>query len=97
MCVGAARAPGRLWPRSTGRLCGTSYSGQAALVGKTLKVLVEGYDRFGECWYGRSYMEAPDIDGKIFFTGESSVQPGEMLDVTIEEAMDFDLIGRIEE
>ncbi len=70
---------------------------QAALVGKTLKVLVEGYDRFGECWYGRSYMEAPDIDGKIFFTGGSSVQPGEMLDVTIEEVMDFDLIGRIEE
>ncbi|MBQ8893727.1 MAG: 30S ribosomal protein S12 methylthiotransferase RimO [Clostridia bacterium] len=70
---------------------------QQALVGKTLSVLVEGFDRFGECWYGRSYMEAPDIDGKIFFTGGSSVLPGTFVKVTVEDTMDFDLIGRIEE
>ncbi len=69
---------------------------QQAMVGKTFRVLVEGYDRFGECWYGRSYMEAPDIDGKIFFTGDGSIRAGEFLNVRIEEAMDFDLIGRIE-
>lgn len=70
---------------------------QAAMVGKTFKVLVEGYDRISECWFGRSYMEAPDIDGKIFFTGGSSVTPGEMVNVTIEEVIDFDLVGRIAE
>lgn len=70
---------------------------QQALIGQTLTVLVEGFDRFGACWYGRSYMEAPDIDGKIFFTGGSSVAPGDFVNVTIEETMDFDLIGRIEE
>lgn len=70
---------------------------QAAMIGKTFKVLVEGYDRISECWFGRSYMEAPDIDGKIFFTGGSSVTPGEMVDVTIEDVIDFDLVGRITE
>ena len=66
---------------------------QHALIGKELTVLTEGYDRFGECWYGRSYMEAPDIDGKIFFTGEGSIQPGKFVTVSIEDTMDFDLIG----
>ncbi len=70
---------------------------QQAMLGKTLSVLVEGFDRYGECWYGRSYMEAPDIDGKIFFTGSGSILPGRFVDVTIEETMDFDLIGRMEE
>jgi ribosomal protein S12 methylthiotransferase len=66
---------------------------QQALIGKELTVLVEGFDRFGECWYGRSYMEAPDIDGKIFFTAEGSVQAGKFVTVAIEDTMDFDLIG----
>lgn len=66
---------------------------QAALLGKTLTVLVEGYDRFGECWFGRSEREAPDIDGKIFFTGGNDIKVGDLLQVEIEEAMDYDLIG----
>ncbi len=66
---------------------------QNALLGKTLTVLVEGFDRFGECWYGRSVREAPDIDGKIFFTGGTHIAVGEFIDVTIEETMDYDLIG----
>lgn len=70
---------------------------QQQLIGKTLTVLAEGFDRFGECWYGRSYMEAPDIDGKVFFNGSGSVAAGDFVKVTIEETMDFDLIGRIEE
>ena len=66
---------------------------QAQMPGRTLTVLVEGYDRFGECWYGRSVREAPDIDGKIFFTGGSHVQVGDFVQVKIEEVMDYDLIG----
>lgn len=66
---------------------------QAALLGKTLTVLVEGYDRFGECWFGRSVREAPDIDGKIFFTGGSNIAVGDFIQVEIEEVMDYDLIG----
>ncbi len=67
---------------------------QAGLLGKRLQVLVEGFDRWAECWYGRSYMEAPDIDGKIFFTGEGTIAAGDILEIEIEETMDFDLIGR---
>lgn len=70
---------------------------QAALIGKTLDVLVEGYDRLSECWYGRSYMEAPEIDGKIFFTGSGSIASGAFEQVEIEETLDFDLIGSIKE
>lgn len=37
-------------------------------VGRTIPVLVESYDRYAECWFGRSPADAPDIDGKVFFT-----------------------------
>ena len=66
---------------------------QEILVGRKLCVLCEGYDRYGECYFGRSYMEAPDIDGKIFFTSDTQINPGEMVDVRITECMDFELIG----
>ena len=39
-----------------------------AQVGRELTVLTEGFDRYAECWFGRSAADAPDIDGKIFFT-----------------------------
>ena len=39
-----------------------------AQIGKTVTVLTEGFDRYAECFFGRSYADAPDIDGKIFFT-----------------------------
>ena len=39
-------------------------------VGRDLEVLTEGFDRYAECWFGRSAMDAPDIDGKVFFTAE---------------------------
>lgn len=62
-------------------------------VGKKLKVLCEGFDRLAECYYGRSYSEAPDIDGKIFFTGTAA--PGQFVNVEITDMLDFDLIGEI--
>ena len=37
-----------------------------AQLGKTLDVLVESFDRYAECWFGRSAADAPDIDGKVF-------------------------------
>ena len=35
-------------------------------VGRDITVLTEGFDRYAECWFGRSAMDAPDIDGKVF-------------------------------
>lgn len=72
---------------------------QAALEGEMLTVLCEGYDRYAECYFGRSYMEAPDIDGKIFFTApkERIVTSGETVNVRITEVMDFEMIGELAE
>ncbi len=70
---------------------------QRHLIGTTFCVLVEGYDRFAEFWYGRSYMEAPDIDGKIFFTGGGTITAGCFLPVTITETIDYDLVGIVKE
>ena len=64
-----------------------------AMLGKTVQVLVEGYDRWGECWFGRSEADAPEIDGKIFFTAGKKPRPGQFVWVRIDETMDLDLTG----
>lgn len=66
---------------------------QAAQVGKTVEVLVEAFDRYAECWFGRTYADAPDIDGKVFFTTKERVMPGDIVPVKITEYMDWDLVG----
>lgn len=68
-----------------------------ALIGKTVEVLVEGFDRYAECWFGRSYMDAPDVDGKIFFTApEKRPTLGSFVQVKIEDCMEGDLTGSLE-
>lgn len=66
------------------------------LIGQTLEVLVEGFDRYAECWFGRSYRDAPDIDGKVFFTTEGK-RPmlGSFVQVEITDCMDADLTGEL--
>ncbi len=68
---------------------------ERAFVGKTLKVLCEDFDQVSGAWVGRSYMDAPDVDGKVFFTSPSGMKftPGEFVDVKITEALDYDLVG----
>jgi len=64
------------------------------MVGKTMEVLVEGFDRLAQCWFGRSYADAPDIDGKIFFTVKGKKPAyGEFIQVIIRECIDCDLTG----
>ncbi|RKJ40623.1 30S ribosomal protein S12 methylthiotransferase RimO [Acutalibacter sp. 1XD8-33] len=65
-------------------------------IGQRLQVLVEGFDRYAECWFGRSYMDAPDVDGRIFFTlGETGKRPvlGQFAQVEIKDCLDGDLTG----
>lgn len=63
-------------------------------IGKTLQVLSEDYDPVSETFYGRSFADAPEIDGKIYFRGaKGSVASGEFVNVKITEALDYDLIG----
>ncbi len=62
-------------------------------LGRTLRVLCEGYDRFAELFYGRSWADSPDVDGKVFFTGQAV--PGEFVPVQITDILDGDLLGEI--
>ena len=68
------------------------------MLGKTLEVVCEGFDKYAECWFGRSVNDAPEIDGKVFFTSDSeNVAIGQYLMVTIDDTLDYDLIGTAEE
>lgn len=68
------------------------------MVGRVFRVLTEGFDRYADCWFGRSYMDAPDVDGKIYFraTGKKPV-PGHFVRVKITDCIDGDLTGEITE
>ena len=66
-----------------------------AFLGKTLRVICEGYDPVSESFYGRSYADAYDIDGKIFFSSSKNVHEGQFVDVTVTEVMDYDLLGKV--
>lgn len=67
------------------------------MIGKTIEVVTEGFDRYGECYFGRSAADAPDIDGKIFFRSpERKLTSGSFVKVNITETLDYDLIGEIE-
>ena len=62
-----------------------------ARVGETDEVLVEGF-RHGR-YYGRSLMEAPEVDGKVLFTSQKKLRPGEYVTVHITGASEYDLNG----
>ena len=61
-------------------------------VGKTVRVLCEGYDEEIGLQFGRSYADSPDIDGVVFFSGECAA--GEFAEVEITETTDGEWFGR---
>ena len=63
-------------------------------IGKTYRVLVESYDGYTDSYTGRTYMDAPEIDGNIAFTTDRSYNPGDFADVIVIGVNDYDLIGR---
>ncbi len=62
-------------------------------VGSVIKVLCEGFDPVSEAYYGRSYADAPDIDGKVYFTGPKGIKEGSFVMVKVTEVLDYDLVG----
>ncbi len=68
---------------------------QLEKVGTTMTVLCEGYDRVAATHFGRSAADAPDIDGKVYFSAPRRVKPGSFVTVHITEALDYDLIGEV--
>ena len=69
----------------------------ASKVGKNLTVLTEGFDKYSECYFGRSFADSPEIDGKVFFTGKRGIRPGTFVEVEITEELDGDILGEIKE
>ena len=67
------------------------------MVGKTLPVLVEEYDEELGRYAGRSYRDAPEVDGRVYFTSEQTHEEGCFVDVTVTAADDYDLYGKAAE
>ncbi len=64
------------------------------MINKTVTVLCEDYDPVSEAHFGRSYADAPEIDGKIYFRSDKRIAPGSFVKVRIREVLDYDLVGR---
>lgn len=65
------------------------------LMGKRLTAVVEGFDKFAECYFGRTEKDAPDIDGKVFFTSENLLEIGDYVEIEISDTLDYDLMGEV--
>ena len=68
-----------------------------SMMGKKLQVLCEGYDADEECWYGRTFADSPDIDGRILFDSDEELTPGDFVTVEVTDACDGELIGVMED
>ncbi len=72
-----------------------------ALIGTTQQVMIEGIDPETEQFYGRTQAHAPEVDGLVYvkFPNEngqvSDGQAGDILNVRITNAQDYDLVGEI--
>lgn len=67
----------------------------AAMIGKTVTVLVDGFDAEFEQYYGRTYADSPEIDGRVWIAAEEAVQEGVFVRVCIDGIVDGDLTGYI--
>lgn len=66
--------------------------------GQVVEVVVEGYDPDEEnLAYGRSYREAPDIDGSVFIENAVGLKTGDFVRVRIEEGFTYESVGSLEE
>lgn len=68
----------------------------ASFAGRTLRVLVERLEVETDRWTGRSYREAPEVDGEIRFASDLALSVGDYIDVSITDNEGADLIGKHE-
>ena len=65
----------------------------ASYMGKTLEVLVDGFDEEAEQFFGRTYADSPDIDSRVWIASQEPVAEGSFVHVTIDGVVDGDLTG----
>ena len=67
----------------------------ASMIDKTLDILVDGYDEELEQFYGRTYADSPDIDGRVWLASEEPLREGSFVKVRIDGCVDGDLSGYV--
>lgn len=65
-------------------------------IGNTIRVIVDEKDEDG-AYIGRTQYDAPEIDNTVVFRSDETLKPGDMVNVKITDAFDYDLVGRMEE
>ena len=69
----------------------------AAMIGKKLEILVEGYDEEFEQYFGRTYADSPEIDGRVWIATQDDISEGQFVTVCIDGLIDGDLSGYLVE
>ena len=64
-----------------------------SLIGKTIKVVAEGFDENQLVYFGRAYFNAPDVDGKVYFFSDDEIDYGSEYDIKIIKSTGYDLYG----
>ncbi len=70
-----------------------SYAKNEAKIGSRLEAVIEGYDKYAGCYFGRTKADAPDIDGKIFIKSHNRLKLGQYITVEVFDTMDYDLLA----
>ncbi|MGN0165119.1 MAG: 30S ribosomal protein S12 methylthiotransferase RimO [Lachnospiraceae bacterium] len=70
-----------------------SFENGKNMVGKSVQAIVEGYIPDEDVYVGRTYMDAPGIDGSIFILSEEKLMSGDIVTVEVTGAEKYDLIG----
>ena len=66
----------------------------ALFVGRKMKVLIEEIDTEADSAWGRSWRDAPEVDGMVCVEDGGDLTPGSMVEVEITDAEDYDLFGQ---
>ena len=65
-------------------------------IGTVTEVIIEGWDDYIKCYFGRTVYDAPEVDGKIFFMAKKPLKIGDFVMVRINDCLDYDLLGEEE-
>ena len=68
---------------------------QRSRVGKTFRVLVDGFDEDELLYLGRTYMDCAEIDSQVILSTEEELRPGQFVNVKITGVCDYDLVGDV--
>ncbi|MBE6903610.1 MAG: 30S ribosomal protein S12 methylthiotransferase RimO [Ruminococcaceae bacterium] len=62
-------------------------------IGKKEKVIIEGYDKYVKLYFGRTYADAPEVDGKAFFKSSKKHNIGDIVSITVTDTLEYDILG----